>query len=139
MMHFPSGGYDCTVKNIVFSSCTFRNNSGNSAVMEVTYHLILTDYSSPPLYLNFTDCKFLSNSALSEKKTILNIIMTHITLSNCIISGSNGTAMSLRKSNLNLHEINYFVNNHGAYGGALKIHLFSCTTTHKSGSSTTVP
>ena len=47
--------------------------------------------------------------------------MTYIKMVNCTITGSNGTAISLYNSNLNLYDNIHFENNHAKYGGAVKV------------------
>ena len=125
MVHYQSGGFDCIVKKIIFTLCKFEHNFGNGAVMEITKHLILADHASPQLNVSFDNCTFFNNSMSSHRAIangpVMSFIMTYIAMANCIIAGSNGTAVSLYNSNLNLYDSVRFENNHAKYGGALKV------------------
>ena len=122
MVHYQSGGFDCIVKSLYFILCKFEHNFGNGAVMEITKHLILANHASPQLEVRLENCTFLNNSIPSDTSSpVLSFIMTYIVMTNCIIADSNGTAVSLYNSNLNLYEYVHFENNHAKYGGALKV------------------
>ena len=122
MVHYQSGGFDCIVKKIMFTLCKFEHNSGNGATMEITKHLILADHASPLLNISFKNCKFYKNSLSSSTNgPVLSFIMSYIIMTNCSITDSNGTAISLYSSNLNLYDNVCFENNHAEYGGALKV------------------
>ena len=125
MVHYQNGGFDCIVKKIIFTLCKFEHNFGNGAVMEITKHLILADHASPQLNVSFDNCMFFNNSMSSHSTNangpVMSFIMTYIAMANCIIAGSNGTAISLYNSNLNLYDSVRFENNHAKYGGALKV------------------
>ena len=119
--HYQGGKHDCFVKKILFLNCKLVRNFGNySAAIEISKHLILADYSPPPLKVYFTSCKFFYNSA-RNKGLIVNIKASHVTISNSTFFGSNGTAISLQMSTLNLYGDNCFEGNHAEYGGALKV------------------
>ena len=47
--------------------------------------------------------------------------MSHIIMSNCNFTNNSGSALSLRRSNLNFHNVIQFVNNKADYGAALKV------------------
>ena len=121
IMHYQGGKHDCIVKKILFLNCEFKRNIGNySAAMEISKHLILADYRSPPLKVHFRSCKFFHNSA-RKKGLIVNVKASHVTMSNSTFFGSHGTAISLQRSNLNFYGNNNFQRNHAVYGGALKV------------------
>ena len=122
MIHYQSGGFDCIIKKTIFILCKFEYNFGNGAAMEITKHLILAYHASPQLRVSFENCVFLNNSIPGGTSSpVLSFIMTYIIMMNCNISGSNGTAISLYNSNLNLYDNVRFENNHAEYGGALKV------------------
>ena len=122
MVHYQSGGFDCIVKKITFTLCKFERNVGKGATMEITKHLILADHASPLLNVTFENCTFFKNSMSSSANgPVLSFIMTYIIMANCSIVDSNGTAISLYNSNLNLYDNVRFENNHAKYGGALKV------------------
>ena len=89
--------------------------------MEIRKRLILADHSSPPLNVTFEACQFTNNSVLNDKKAVLNIITSHIMMSNCVFANSKGSAISLWESTLNIYNVNRFEDNYAMYGGALKI------------------
>ncbi len=123
MIHYQSGGFDCIVKKIIFTRCKFEHNFGNGAAMEITKHLILADHASPRLNVSFDNCTFFNNSMSGQGANgpVMSFIMTYIIMLNCIVANSNGTAISLYNSNLNLYNNVRFANNHAKYGGALKV------------------
>ena len=120
---FQGERYNEIVKRIVFKNCTFSNNRGNGAVMEITKHQIIVDHSSPALNVTFENCLFLNNSIINSDSlgTVTNIRMSHIIMSGCNFTNNNGTAVSLRRSNLNFHNSTWFTNNRAVYGGALRV------------------
>ena len=90
--------------------------------MEITKHLILANHVSAQLEVRLEDCTFLNNSIPSDMSSpVLSFVMTYIVMTNSIVAGSNGTAISLYNSNLNLYDNVRFENNHAKYGGALKV------------------
>ena len=131
MKIYQSGGYDCVLKKVEFSHCSFIKNIGNGAVVDISKHLTLSEHNSPPLNVNFETCKFCNNLAKSKNGHVLNIIMGHISMSNCVFFGSKGTALSLQKSNLNVYNTITFENNHARRGGALKVCEGSFVFLHK--------
>ena len=132
MKSYQSGGYDCVCKMVKFSQCSFIKNTGNGAVVDISKHLTLAEHGSPPLNVSFQNCQFYNNSATSKKNGhVLNVIMGHISMSNCVFFGSKGTAVSLRKSNLNVYNTITFENNHARHGGALKVCEGSFVFLHK--------
>ena len=122
--HYQSGGFDCIAKrlNFTFKVCKFEHNIGNGAAMGISKHLILADHASPQLGVHLENCIFLNNSIPRDmSSSVLSFLMTYIAMTNCFVADSNGTAISLYNSNLNLYEYVRFENNHAKYGGALKI------------------
>ena len=103
--HYHGGGYGCTVKNVMFKYCFFKDNFGKGAALEITKHLILAEHSSP-LYANFDCCVFHNNSAPISgnnfaEAPVVNIILTHVAMRNCAFNGNHGSALSLRGSKMN--------------------------------------
>ena len=122
LTQFQGKTYNEVVKKVRFKNCTFINNQGNGAVMEITKHKILVNHSSPALNVTFENCSFHNNSIHNNLMgTIMNIRMSHITMSECNFTNNKGTAVSLRKSNLNFHNNIQFADNKADYGAALKV------------------
>jgi hypothetical protein len=122
MIYYQSKGYDRIAKRLIFRLCKFEHNHGNGAAMEITKHLILADHASPQLEVTIENCEFLNNLIPGDSSSpVLSLITTYIIMANSIVAGSNGTAISLYNSNLNLYDNVRFENNHAKYGGALKV------------------
>ena len=121
-------------RNVHFRDCQFIGNSiiknlGRSytgAAVQVFKHSIadVVPHISLQLLLNFTKCTF-SNNKLSEVNNeggILDFVSTSgIVIVDSNFTSNEGTAISLRDSNVQFIGHIVFENNTGMYGGALKL------------------
>ena len=117
-------GYFCQVENvkILFKNCSFISNFGNGAAMETKQHLTSTDYSLTVLSVSLDGCLFQGNSVQNNKSgPIVNLITTHMTISDSSFTDNNGSALTLLKSSLNFHGDIRFANNHADYGAAMRV------------------
>ena len=122
IVHYQNKGFDCIAKRLNFTYCKFEHNIGSGAAMEITKHMIVANDASPTLGVSLEYCTFLNNSIPGDSSSsVLSFIMTYIIMANCIVGNSNGTAVFLYDSNLNLYDSIRFENNHAKFGGALKV------------------
>ena len=129
---FQGRGCNQIIRTVIFKNCSFIENIGNGAVMEISKHRILVDHPAPVLNVSFENCTFRNNSVHNDVMgPIMNIQMSHIVMLNCNFTNNSGTAISLRKSNLNFHNDIRFVNNRADYGAALKVCEGSTIFLHK--------
>ena len=122
LTQFQGQAYNQKIRTIIFKNCNFTENRGNGAVMEIKKHRVLIDHALPVLNVSFENCSFHNNFIDSDAKgPIMVIKMSHIIMSKCNFTNNSGTAVSLRRSNLNFHNDIWFVNNQADYGAALKV------------------
>ena len=122
---------------INFLECAFNGNSishrGRSyagAAMQVIKHRIdeQIPHTSPQFFLNFTRCSFMRNrlNEVINEGGILDIISTNgIIIIDSNFTSNNGTAISLRESNVEFIGNITFKHNRGINGGALRFCQFS--------------
>ena len=107
---------------VTISHCNFRHNSGNGAAMQIIQHSSSYHHITHWFQTSIEMCSFESNSMPSnEDGPILDFISVEVTMTDCRVTGSNSTAISLRNTYLNLIGDILFENNTARVGGALKI------------------
>ena len=78
--------------------------------------MIVANDASPTLGVSLEHCTFLNNSIPGDSSSsVLSFIMTYIIMVNCIVGNSNGIAVFLYNSNLNLYDSVCFENSHAKY------------------------
>ena len=98
--------------------------------MQVFNHKITdsTPHITPQFLLNFANCTFAHNklNKIANEGGIVNFVSTSgITINDSNFTSNEGTAISLRNSNLEFGGHIVFKNNTGMNGGALKFCQFS--------------
>ena len=127
--HYEAENYTgLLLRQIIIHNCTFLENKGNGAAMELLKHTIpgYLQHLTPQLSVHIESCSFRSNSAQTNSSrklgSIVELIGTqNITLSNSNFINSTGTVISLQNSNINFLGKVRFENNQAEYGGALKV------------------
>ena len=114
--------FDGTVRHITFSNCHYVKNGGDGAAMEI---IQLNHHNLPFFQTSIKHCVFQKNFVQTKYiGPVLDFISVEVSITNTTISGSNSTAISLRKSYLHIYGYLYFQNNtanKGQLGGALKL------------------
>ena len=131
--HSQSVGYNVVNKHVEFSHCTFEGNIGNRAVIEIKKQFILAVHKTSPPNVKFKNCEFYNNwiqNYHNEDGRIINVIRSHVDMSNCTLSGNCGTVIALQQSFLNFYHNVIFENNSAMYGGALKLYEGSYVLLH---------
>ena len=133
--HYESNITDSVVRHILFRGCTFFNNtihytpsltrSYSGAAVQVLRHNIddFISRSVPQYSIDFERCNFTNNSLkeVTNEGGILDFVSTqNVIINNSNFSFNEGTAISLRQSNIKFLGNNTFMRNRGTHGGALK-------------------
>ena len=124
--------FDGILRLVTIANCTFTDNTGNGAGMEIIQHS-LSEYVVTPMFkTTVKQSTFIGNSIPPNiDGPILDIIDVELSLANCTFVGSNGSVISLRDSHLSLYNDTLFENNTAAQvGAALKVCGSSIVFTH---------
>ena len=130
--HYQSKSIDHIVSHIHFKDCTFYNNSVRykksrtksytGAAVQVIRHNIdaFVHHTEPQYSIEFNECSFENNNATNEGG-ILDFVSTQsVIITDCNFTFNEGTAISLRQSNIKFYGHTTFKGNRGRHGGALK-------------------
>lgn len=131
--HFEQSIDNSVYRNIRFRACRFIGNSilysGKShtgAAVQVLKHKMtdIVPHTSPQIFVIFTNCTFLYNKIKGVKNEggILDFVSTNgILIVDSNFTSNEGTAISLRDSNVHFYGHIIFKNNTAMHGGALKL------------------
>lgn len=113
---------DGILRQITIRNCTFTENVGNGAAMEIIQHS-LSDHHTTPMFQTSIELSTFVNNYIPRNTDgpILDLISVEVSVSNCTFSGSNSSSISLRNTYLNLYGDISFENNTVRVGGALKV------------------
>ena len=114
--------FDGILRQITFRNCTFKENIGNGAAMEIIQHS-LSDHHMIPMFQILIELSTFTNNYIpvNTDGPILDLISVEVSVTNCTFSGSNSSSISLRNTYLNLYGDIQFENNTARVGGALKV------------------
>ena len=133
--HYESNVTDSVVRHIQFRGCTFFNNavhytpfvtrSYSGAAIQVLRHNIddFVPRSVPQYSIDFDNCDFVNNSLkdVTNEGGILDFVSTqNVIIKDSSFTFNEGTAISLRQSNIKFLGNSTFKRNSGTHGGALK-------------------
>ena len=133
--HYQSKTIDYIVRHINFTNCTFSKNSVQykkgrttsytGAAVEVIRHNIddFVAHTVPQYSIDFNRCKFENNilKEVTNEGGILDFVSTQrVTITDCNFTFNEGTAISLKQSNIKFYGHTTFKGNSGRHGGALK-------------------
>ena len=133
--HYQSKTIDYIVRHINFTDCTFSKNlvrykkgrttSYTGAAVEVIRHNIddFVPHTVPQYSIDFNRCNF-NNNILKEVPNeggIVDFVSTQsVIITDCNFTFNEGTAISLKQSNIKFYGHTTFKGNRGRHGGALK-------------------
>ena len=135
--HYEGRTFNTIHRFIYIRGCHFIGNyiknlgrSYTGAALQVFNHKITdsTPHITPQFLLNFANCTFAHNklNKIANEGGIVNFVSTSgITINDSNFTSNEGTAISLRNSNLEFGGHIVFKNNTGMNGGALKFCQFS--------------
>ena len=114
--------FDGVLRQITVRNCTFTENVGNGAAMEIIQHS-LSDHHMIPMFQTSIELSTFINNHIpwNVDGPILDFISVEVTMTNCVFIGSNSSTISLRNTYLNLFGDIRFENNTARVGGALKV------------------
>ena len=133
--HYQSKTIDWIRRHVYFKDCVFYNNSikytrnktisYTGAAVEVIRHNIddFVAHSVPQYLIDFNGCSF-KNNTLKEVQNeggIVDFVSTQsVIITDCNFTFNEGTAISLKQSNIKFYGHSIFKGNKGRHGGALK-------------------
>ena len=107
---------------VTISHCKFTHNIANGAAMEIVQYSSSYHHMTHWFQTSLEMCSFEYNfTPLNNDGPVLDFISIDVTMSHCMIIGSNTTAIALRNTYLNLLGDIRFENNSARVGGALKV------------------
>ena len=117
-----SQSYDGILRQLNITNCTFTENSGNGAAMEVIQHSVSANRAIPLFRTSIDSCMFdRSFRPANVDGAILDLISVEVIITNSTFTGSNTSVMTLRNTHLHLLNDILFQNNTAIIGAALKV------------------
>ena len=114
--------FDGILRQVTIRNCTFTQNVGNGAAMEIIQHSLSDHHMTPMFQTSIESSTFTNNYVpLNIDGPILDFISVEVSVTNCTFSSSNSSSISLRNTYLNLYGDIQFENNTARAGGALKV------------------
>ena len=114
--------FDGILRQVVIRNCTFTENGGNGAAMEIIQHS-LSDHRMTPMFRTLIETSVFKDNFMQSNVDgpILDFIDVEVSISNSIFTGSNTSVISLRNTYVNLYGNISFENNAAQVGAALKV------------------
>ena len=117
---FTLRSYDGKLRLVNITNCSFTENGGDGAAMEIIEHFT-SSHRALPLYRTVIEnCHFERNFILVDGP-ILYLIAVDVTITNSTFTENVATVMTLRDTYLSLRYNVLFANNRAVIGGAIKL------------------